>query len=190
VIAPLYYAQEINAAATLEAYQTPPIDIEARNEARLKGMGIEGLPVRTFFRNKYFTPTLQTAFVLALDSLGNVAGRGEVLELATHAASEIEVRYVNNSVLLLAQYGRTVAPLSRVRGAGNVIAGQTTDARLIIAAPLDYVPWVEPVDFLTSRTDLAAADRTLLVSGVVTPRARQELTARGWRVVENLAATK
>jgi len=47
VIAPLYYAQEINAAAALEAYQSPPIDIEARNEARLKAMGIEGLRVRT-----------------------------------------------------------------------------------------------------------------------------------------------
>ena len=190
VIAPLHYAQLTNSAAIAEASEMPPIDIEARNEARLKAMGIEGLPVRNFFRNNFFTPTLQTALVLALESLGNVAGRGEVIALARHAASEIEARYVNNSILLLAQYGRTVAPLAGVRGAGNVIAGQTADGKLIIPAPLDYVPWVAQLDDLARRPDLTGSERWLLVSGRVTPRARQELTALGWSVTDDLAAAK
>lgn len=190
VIAPLYYAQQFNEQATLEAYQTPPLDIGTRNEARLRKMGIEGLPVRTFLRNRYFTPTLQTALVLALESMGNVAGREQIIVFAARAASETEARYVNNSVMMLAQYGRAVAPLARVRGADNVIAGETPDGKLIIAAPLDYLPWIQQVDAFARRADLTGTERWLLVSGKVTPRAQQELAALGWRVSDKLAAAR
>ncbi len=189
VIAPLYYAQQFNEQATLEACQTPPIDIGMKNEARLKKMGIEGLPVRTFFRNNYFTPTLQTALVLALESMGNIAGRDEVIVFAARAASETEARYVNNSVMMLAQFHRT-SPLAKIRGADNVIAGETADGKLIVAAPLDYLPWIKPVDDFARRPDLKGTERWLLVSGKATPRATQELTTLGWRVSDNLASAK
>ncbi len=189
-IAPLYYAQQFNEQAKLEAYKTPPLDIGTRNEARLKKMGIEGLPVRTFLRNNYFTPTLQTALVLALESLGNVAGRDQVIVFAARAASEVEARYVNNSVMMLAQYSRNVAPLAKIRGADNVIVGETRDGKLVVAAPLDYIPWVKPVDDFARRTDLTGTERWLLISGKVTPRAQQELAALGWRVSDNLAAAR
>ena len=189
VAAPLYYAQQFNEAATLEAYQTPPTDIGIRNEARLKKMGIEGLPVRTFMRNDYFTPTLQTALVLALESMGNIAGRGEVIAFAARAASETEARYVNNSVMMLAQHNK-VMPLARIRGADNVIAGETSDGKVIVAAPLDYLPWVEPVDIFARRTDLKGSERLLLVSGKATPRAKEELASKGWRVTDQLVAAK
>jgi hypothetical protein len=190
VIAPLYYAQQLNEQATLEAYETPPIDIGTRNEARLKKMGIEGLPVRNFLRNNYFTPTLQTALVLALESMGNIAGRDQVVVFAARAASETEARYVNNSVMMLAHHSRSLAPLTKMRGADNVIAGETSDGKLIIAAPLDYLPWVKPVDDFARRTDLKGTERWLLVSGKVTPRAQQELSTLGWRVSDKLATAR
>ena len=189
VIAPLYYAQQFNEQATLEAYQTPPLDIGTRNEARLKAMGIEGLPVRTLFRNNYYTPTLQTALVLAMESMGNVAGRDQIVVFAARAVSETEARYVNNSVMMLAQYHRT-SPLAKVRGAQNVIFGETADGKLIIAAPYDYIPWIQPVDDFSKRADLKGTERLLLISGQTTPRAIQELTARGWKVSDKLAVAK
>lgn len=140
VAAPLSYAVSFNQAAQLEAYQFPPGDIEARNEARLKKMDIEGLAVRTLFRNSYFTPTLQTSLVLALESLGNVIGRDEVVLFAARAASDIEARYVTNFVLLLAQHSRTVTPITSVRSADNVIAGATADGKLVIPVAMDYLP--------------------------------------------------
>ncbi len=166
------------------------LDIGTRNEARLKKMGIEGLPVRNFLRNSYFTPTLQTAQVLALESMGTSAGRDQVVVLAARAASETEVRYVNNSVMMLAQYSRSIAPLAMLRGADNVIGGETLDGKLVIAAPLDYLPWIKPVDDFARRTDLKGTERWLLLSGQVTPRAQQELTTLGWRVSDKLAAAK
>lgn len=190
VAAPLYYAEQTKATALLETYQLPPADIEARNEDRLRKMGIEGIPVRTLFRNAYYTPTLQTALVLALESLGEASGRGEVIAFAARASSENEARYVNNSVLLLAQASRKIGTIARVRAADNAIAGETRGGKLILPAPLDYIAWVKSTEELARRADLQGTERWLLCSGKVTPRAAQELAALGWRVSDNLAAMK
>ena len=190
VAAPLYYAEQTKAAAVSEAYQLPPADIEARNEARLLKMGIEGNSVRTLFRNAYFTPTLQSGLVLALEALGDAAGRGELIAFAARASSEHEARYVNNSVLLLAQHGRRVEAIAKVRAADNVIAAETASGKLILPAPLDYIAWVRPTEELARRPDLQKAERWLLSSGTVTPRAFEELTALGWRVSDRLVAVR
>jgi len=190
VAAPLYYAEQTKATALAESYQLPPADIEARNEERLKKMGIEGVPVRTLFRNAYFTPTLQTALVLALESLGDISGRAEVIAFAARATSENEARYVNNSVLLLAKAGRSIDPMARVRAGDSFIAGETRGGKLIVPAPLDFIPWVKSTEDLARRTDLQGAERWLLSSGKVTPLAFQELSALGWRVNDNLATMK
>ena len=86
------------------------IDPYTSIEARLKAMGIEGRPVREFFRNRYFTPTLQTALVAVLEALGSVAGRADVLAYATNAVSEVQARFAINSMLMPAQYNRLAAP--------------------------------------------------------------------------------
>jgi hypothetical protein len=190
VIAPVHYAAEAYQQGTQEAYQYPPVDVEMRNEERLKRMGIEGRPVRDFFRNRYFTPTLQTALVVALESLGNVDGRGAIIPFATNAVSEIQARYVISSVMLLAQANRTIAPLAKVIPLGNVLGASTRDATLAVAAPFDLLPWTKLVDDFARRPDLAGPQRNLLVTGTVTPRARQELAALGWSVSENLATAR
>ena len=189
VVAPLHYANVTNTAAQAQAYQLPPSDLERANERKLNAMGIEGLPVRTLFRNGYFTPTLQTALVLALESLGNVSGRGEIVAFAGRAASESEARYVNNSITMLSMYSKS-APISSVRGADNVITAQTRDGKLVVPAPLDYVAWVQPVEDFAQRTDLKGAERVVLLSGKASPRATKELASRGWRVSENVTASR
>ena len=188
LVAPLSYANTAYEQGTLEAYQYPPVDVEMRNEARLKAIGIEGRPVRDFFRNRYFTPTLQTTLVSALESLGNVEGRGDVIVFATNAVSEVQARFVISSVLLLAQSGKMGAPVARVRAIGNLLAASTADGKMVVAAPLDLVPWTKQVDDFARRADLAGPQRSVLVAGAVTPRARQEFAALGWSVNENLAA--
>ncbi|MBI5439367.1 MAG: hypothetical protein HY936_10575 [Nitrosomonadales bacterium] len=190
VVAPLSYAVQFNQAAQLESYQLSPGDIETRNEARLKKMGVEGLAVRILFRNSYFTPTLQTSLVLALESLGNIPGHAEVIAFASRAASDIEARYVINSVLLLARHGREGTPIISVRGAGNVIAGATADGKLIVPMPMDYIAWIKPVEDFARRADLNGSERWVLVAGKVTPQAMQELTNLGWHVADNMATAR
>jgi hypothetical protein len=190
VAAPLYYTSEMNTTARLQTYELPPLDLEAANQAKLKAMGIEGLPVRTLFRNRYFTPTLQTALVVALESLGNVSGRDEMVVFAGRAASEAEARYVNNSITMLSLYSRNTARIASVRGADNVIAARTRAGKLVVPAPLDYIGWVQPVEDFAQRSDFAASDRVVLLSGKASPRATTELAARGWSVSDNLAVVR
>jgi hypothetical protein len=53
---------------------------------------------------------------------------------------------------------------------------------------MDYIPWVKPVDDFAHRTDLTGSERRVLVSGMVTPQAKEELAKLGWQVSDNLAA--
>jgi hypothetical protein len=190
VAAPLYYAEQTKATALAESYQLPPAEIETRNEERLKKMGISGLPVRTLFRNGYFTPTLQTALVLALEELGEASGRGEVIAFAARAGSELEARYVNNSLLLLAQASRRMEAIAKVRVADSFVTGETGSGKLVLPLPLDFIAWVKPTEELARRADLQASERWLLCSGKVTPLAAQELAALGWRVSDKLVSMK
>jgi hypothetical protein len=187
VVAPLSYTVEFNDAGRMEAYQYPAIDVEKHNTAKLGKMGIKDLPVRKLLRNKYFTPTLQTSLVLALESLGNVPGRVEVVEFASRAASDIEARYVINSVALLSKHGKTTAPLVSVKAADNVLTGKTSDGKLIVPVPLDFIPWVKPVEDFARRSDLQGSERWVLVSGSMTPLAKQALGKYGWHVADGLA---
>jgi hypothetical protein len=166
------------------------LDVEKRNTVRLNTMGIKDLPVRKLLRNKYFTPTLQTSLVLALESLPNVQGRTTVVDFASRAGSDIEARYVINSVAMLSKFNKSTAPLSSIQAAGNVLAGTTADGKLIVAVPLDYVPWIKPVGDFASRTDLKGAERRILVAGKVTPMASQELGKRGWQISDNYVLTR
>ena len=120
--------------------------------------------------------------------MGNVLGRAEVIAFASRAASDIEARYVINSVLLLAQHSRTDMAVTSVRGADNVIVGITANGRLIIPMPMDYIAWNKPVEDFARRTDLDGAERWVLVPGKVTPQAMQELKRLGWHVA--LASTR
>ena len=86
----------------------------------------------------------------------------------------------------LARHDRTVAPIVGVQGAGNVLAGRTADRKLIVVVPMDYIPWAKPVEDFARRADLQGAERWVLVSGRVTPLAKQEIAKLGWRVSDNL----
>jgi hypothetical protein len=186
VVAPLHYTTEAYAQGTLEAYQSPPIDVNKRNEARFNAMGVDSARVRALIRNGYFTPTLQTALALALESLGQVAGRADIVTFAARAINEVEARYVNNSVVLLAQHGRTT-PLARVRTFDRFVAAETRDSKLVIALALDVLPWTDVVNAFATHPDLRGSERRLLVSGTVTPVAKQQFAALGWTVQDRLA---
>lgn len=189
IAAPLSYGVEFNDAGRLEAYQYPAIDVEKNNIARLERMGIRDLPVRKLLRNSYFTPTLQTALVLALESL-NVPARIDVVEFASRAGSDIEARYVINSVAMLSKHAKAGSLITGVKAAGNVLAATSADGKLIIPVPMDWIDWVKPVEDFSRRTDLMGTERLILISGMATQKAKQELTKSGWVVLDKLSLTR
>ncbi|MEP6610007.1 MAG: hypothetical protein ABJA83_15230, partial [Burkholderiaceae bacterium] len=63
------------------------------SEKKLAAMGITGWPVRDFFRTAWFTPTLSTALVAALDELPAARGRAAVIAAAPNVQSEVQARF-------------------------------------------------------------------------------------------------
>lgn len=180
VAAPLQYATTFDAVVSDAVWNIPVIDLVARNEAMLRTMGISGRPVRDFFRNRWFTPTLQTGLVVALHDLGEVPGRDAVIATAATVQGEARARALIGAVRMLGKYHLDVARLSSIRPSGIVLVGSTGNKGLVVATDLDHVWWNAEAAEFAARGDLAAKERTLLVAGSVSPPALAALSDAKW----------
>lgn len=187
VVAPLQYAATFDTVVRDSVWNIPVVDLVARNERMLQAMGIVGRPVRNFFRNRWFTPSLQTALVVALGQLPDVKGRKSVIETATTVQGEARARSLIGAVRLLADHHRQ-EPLAKVRTRGLVVIGSTARGDLVAATDLDYAWWNAEAAEFAARTDLKARNRTLLVTGKASARATEELARAKWDVRTGLRA--
>ena len=184
VAAPVKFVVGFDTESRDAVWDLSPGDIESRLETRLAVMGITGRPVRDFFRNRWFTPTLQTGLVGALEKLSNVAGRGALIDLAAKTQGEARVRGLIESVNLLADHHRRVAPLAELRLSSPLVVASRQDGGLVAALSVDYLFWNAAAAELLARPELKSARRVFMVSGRTSLRARQELERAGWELLE------
>ena len=85
-------------------WNQPPVDLARENEARLLAMGVTARTTRDFLRNRWFTPSLQTALVVALAKMGKLTGVQSVIQVASQVQGETNVRFLVESVRMLGQY--------------------------------------------------------------------------------------
>jgi hypothetical protein len=164
-----------------------PGDLRVRLVKQLEGLGVPQDAIDRFMRQKWFTLTIQAALVEPLAALGDGPGRADVIAWALTAESEQQARFMAGAVGLLADYHRTAAPIREVRVIGTLV-GRTQAGGLVVAAPVDYASWTERVAAFADRPELAGSDRQIWMVGRLSPRSRQELTARGWAIREGVAA--
>ena len=165
-----------------------PGDLRVRMDKQLQAMVVSQEVIDQFLRQRHFTLTIQLMLVEALATLPPSAGRAAVIPWALTAESETQARFMAGAVAILAEYHRTVAPVARLRIAGTLL-GDTERGALVVPAPVDYLSWTERVAAFANRPEVAAAkDRQLWLTGRLSPRARQELTGRGWSIREGVAA--
>ena len=88
------------------------------------------------------------------------------------------------AVNMLARYHEAVAPIAQVSAPGPIL-GRTANGTLVLAAPIDYVAWLERVAIAAKRPDFQAPEKVFFVSGRLTPLAQKELTKRGWKLFES-----
>src|SRR5262245_20862399 len=164
-----------------------PGDLRVRMETHLKGLGVAQDPIDRFLRQPSFTHTVRLALVDSLVALGPGPGRPDVIDWALTAASETQSRFMAGSVAILARHHQAAAPITGIRVAGTVL-GETADGAVVVPAAVDYVSWTERVARFAARPDLAAAKtRRLWLAGKLSPRTRQELTARRWTIEEGVS---
>jgi hypothetical protein len=164
-------------------WDMPPGDLKVRNERSLKAMGVSQEEVDLLLRQPYFTLTLQTRLVKALERMNKTAGRAGIMPLANTVTSFDQARFVVEAMEMLAEYHEKTAPLKNLEKQAPFTA-KTGAGALIVAGPVDLVSWTERVHHFATRTDLKGKPRIILLRGQATPRAKQELTRLGWTVRE------
>jgi hypothetical protein len=166
-------------------WDLPPVDLEARNEKALSAMSVADRAVRDFFRNEWFTPTLQTRLVVALEEM-RVPGRREVIAAAAAIPSEEGALFLVGALERLARLHEKEAPLDRLVVDDGMVSAFDRRGEVLLVIPDDFLSWTEEI------ADVFAVYRgpalRLWVGGRVSSRARQELTSSGWTVYENLHA--
>ena len=68
------------------------------------------------------------------------------------------------------------------------VLGRNSDGTLVAPAPVDYVSWTERIAGFAGSDELKATQRTLLLAGKISPRAKNEFEALGWTVREEAGA--
>jgi hypothetical protein len=185
VAAPVKFAVGFDTDSRDAVWDLSPEDIQARLEKRLAAMGIEGRVVRDLFRNPWLTPTLQTALVAALEKLEGATGRADAVDLATRLPGEARLRGLIETLNLLAGHHQSAEPIGNLRFQNSVAIGNLADGKLVAAISADYLSWNAAAAELAGRLDLLAPQRTLLISGKASARARQEFERAGWALTES-----
>jgi hypothetical protein len=165
-----------------------PGDLDVRMDKQFQAMGVPQEIIDRFLRQPRYTRTIRVILAESLAALPPGAGRATVVDWALTAESETQARFMAGAVAILADYHRSEAPVAKLWVAGTLL-GETEAGALVVPAPADYVSWTERVAGFATRPDVAAAkSRQLWLSGRLSPRARQELTAHGWTVREGVPA--
>jgi hypothetical protein len=131
------------------------------------------------------SPTRQSILAEVAKSLDGVAGRDELFRHAMSVTTEEEVEVFLQSAELLARV-HAHHPVVRVLAGLRLPSAQTADGRIIVVGSFDAVYWTEDVagyeTALHATLDPASKGLELWLSGEISPRARTELTGRGWQV--------
>jgi len=182
VMVPVQYAYQLDDTVRQSVWNKPAIDLEKENEARLLALGVPGRTVRDLLRNKWFTPTLQTALVARLNALGKISGIDSVVATAAVTQGETRARYLLESLAMLTTYQAKEGKFSSIRMSNLVPVGVTADGALVAAAGIDYGTWDKDAAAFAQRQMFKASKKTLLVAGRLSPQAQQAIGKAGWTV--------
>jgi hypothetical protein len=169
-----------------------PGDLREKNRARLGAIGAEEGDIHEFFLNPYYSVTQNTRITAALEDMAGVPDRGPFVGVAADAESEeLALFYEQVAEMMRAYYMavggvRRMVPFPRMAGLLN------QDEELIVMLPVDYVFWTPAtagaMRTMTMHARLGApgAVTTLWLTGRISPVARAEVEALGWKVLENV----
>ena len=162
-------------------------DLEERNREVLLDMGVDDDTIRRFQRNEAYSPTVQTALVLALESLEDIENRSALVGTAMTATTEVGARMYVRSAHLLAAARDAGQPLQRGRGYGRALAAEVQGGGLVVAAAVDYLP-LDP-EVATALVSREACPCELWITGFASEEARERHREAGWILRERVRVT-
>jgi hypothetical protein len=163
-----------------------PTDLRQANLKRLLSMGCNRADADAFLANIAFSPTVQTALVLHLDSMKDVANRGTFIRLATdESTSEGDAMFFAQTSRLLAALHAAGRTLTRIDTVGLLPVALGADGSLIVALEWDYAAWTENAAKFVAQLkaakfgEKAPASLVIALSGDASPMVQQKLKDTG-----------
>jgi hypothetical protein len=165
-------------------YDTPPADLINKAQATFKATGASDAVVTALMKDPQYSLSTLTALAQGCERLQGVNGMASVVGFAAIAKTQDETRLVAAAVNMLARHHESVERMALVTAPGPII-GSTVSGKVVVPAPVDYVAWTQRSAAFAGREDLKAPTRTAWLSGRMSPTARKEFAARGWKVDES-----
>ena len=168
-----------------------PTDLKILNRKNLMGMGASEKEAERFFANGAFSPTAQTAFILNLKSLDGVANRRAFIKLASDTSStEPDAIFCVETAALMSKLHKDEIPLARITAVGDFPICIAKDGTVVVALQWDYAAWTPTAERFAHTLQIqgkTGSSYLVAISGVVSPRLRQELAAHHFRVEDRLS---
>jgi len=180
-LAPASNLVTVTSSASNWVWETKPGDLRVYNEQTLLGLGASSVDVDRLLRHPFFTTSLRTRLVKALDAMPGVADRAAVMPLALSVTSTGQARFVVESAEMLARIHAAERRLERLFIDGTLIAqsGET----LVVPAPVDAMSWNTQLQGFGQRVAVQSDERRMYIRGGATPLAQEQLAAIGWTLV-------
>jgi hypothetical protein len=171
-----------------------PYELQDLNRARLVETGADEELIEQYLESPWMSPSQQTLLTAAIAEMTDVQGRGGILQQALISRTEAEAGFFIKSVALLAWYHLNQEPFESVLTNTVIPAGITTDDKVVLTLAVDHVYWTDDVAEAADNLARLRPDRTkhpheIWMLGTASPRSREELSALGFIVHEDLAAT-
>jgi hypothetical protein len=171
-----------------------PADLSAMNRAALDKMGISEATTKAFVEHPAISPSMQTIITTRLGKLGEAGGREDFLKMVITSRNATDVHFFQRVAEMMEVYHVKVSPVRQVLNLYGLPAIHATNDALVVPISVDYGWWTEQTDRFSAavasyKPSVKIGKRILYVSGTVSPRAKEELTKRGFIVTDNVRAS-
>jgi hypothetical protein len=161
------------------------------NREKLRAMSADSELVEALLVNRHYTPIDMAVLVAALDNMPGVEDRTVFLRRAAQIDSRSLAYFMRRHAEMLKNHQTRGAAFARFVSLGGYPFNVARDGRILGVMPIDALAWTETIaDVLRicaadARKFSATGKVELRITGTATARAKRELKALGWRVVEN-----
>ena len=168
----------------------PPARIRTVNEKRLAEMKVPADLAKRYLDHDAYSPRHDLLLVDSLYRLGGAAGRDRFLRAALKADGETEANFFTNTAQMLRGYHERRGKITAITMFEALPVGLTQGGVAVIPLAIDHGVWTQSADRITQH--LKSTYRPpgfkgrfeMLVTGTLSPRAKEMLQARGFSVVE------
>lgn len=167
-------------------WELSPDEIKQELEPRLIARGNSPQSAKNFLGNTTFTPTMQLAFVDALETIDPVGGEEGLLRIASGTRSEAHAWFLIQQLRMIRRHAGSRDPVRELIALEQSVVARLASGRRVLALPVDYFSWTAEVAERAGRADQQEGPRELIVAGIASPvlmRAAREL---GWRVSDHV----